>query len=194
MKENKVTKMVEELVRIEYIAEDGKIFYEAKECEKYEASALFVISCQLKRLNKKDISVYDILSEGSDEDKVEIFDVQTEKDLENLRRYLYLTAKQNGATEEYIKECFSSEEDNRKDLIFDNVTAGHEVMIYWNYDCDGFWTYRDGSIEGYLEYLRDRITECITPKEERSFNELAEQLKERNQEEITRDEHSVGIR
>ena len=194
MKENKVTKMVEELVRIEYIAEDGKIFYEAKECEKYEASALFVISSQLKRLNKKDISVYDILSEGSDEDKVEIFDVQTEKDLENLRRYLYLTAKQNGATEEYIKECFSSEKDYRKDLIFDNVTAGHEVMIYWNYDCDGFWTYRDGSIEGYLEYLRDRITECITPKEERSFNELAEQLKERNQEEITRDEHCVGIR
>ena len=43
MKVNEVrkTETIEKLVKIEYIAEDGTIFYNEEECKKYEESALF---------------------------------------------------------------------------------------------------------------------------------------------------------
>ena len=163
MRENKITKTVEELVRIEYIAEDGEVFKSEEECKKYEESALFAVRKQLKKLNTS--SIYGLLGDGNEDDEVEIFDIQTEKDLENLRRYLYLKARKNGATEYSIKECFTAETENRKDYVFDNVTSGHEVIICWSYDKDHFWLHRDGSIEGYLSYLRDKMTALITPKE-----------------------------
>ena len=147
--EIKRERTIEEVVRVEYIAEDGQVFYNEEECKKYEESALFAVSKELKRLNVKDISVYSLIGEGSEEDEVEIFDVQTDRDLENLRRYLYLKARKNG---------------KRSDYVFDGVTKGHEVIVCWNYDCDWFWVHRDGSIEGYLNYLRDRMTKLITPE------------------------------
>ena len=164
MRTNEIKKTVEQVVRIEYVAEDGQIFYSADECKKYEESALFVVSKQLKRLHTKDISVYSLLDEGSEEDEVEIFDIQTDEDLVNLKRYLYLKAIHNGASEKYINTCFTSEDGKRNEYVFDGVTKGHEVIICWNYDRDHFWVYRDGSIEGYLSYLRDRMTKLITPE------------------------------
>ena len=53
MRKNEIKRTVEELVRVEYIAEDGKAFYSEEECKKYEESALFVISNKLKRITKK---------------------------------------------------------------------------------------------------------------------------------------------
>ena len=163
MRENKITRTEEVLVRIEYVAEDGQAFRSKEECEKYEESALFAVSKQLKRLATTNI--YALIGDGCEDDEVEIFDVQTEKDLENLRRYLYLKARKNGATENSIKECFTAENENRKDYVFDNVTIGHEVIICWSYDRDWFWTHRDGSINGYLNFLRDRMKALITPEE-----------------------------
>ena len=162
--EVKRERTIEEVIRVEYIAEDGEIFRSEEECKKYEESALFAVSKQLKRLNVKPLSVYSLVDEGSEEDEVEIFDIQTDKDLENLGRYLYLKAKKNGASENSIQECFTAKTDGRKDYVFDGVTKGHEVIICWNYDCDWFWVHRDGSIEGYLSYLKDRWTKLITPE------------------------------
>lgn len=164
MKVNEIKKTVEQVVRVEYVAEDGQIFSNEEECKKYEESALFAVSKELKRLNVKPLSVYDLLEEGSDEEEVEIFDVQTEKDLENLRRYLYLKARKNGATETCIQSYFEPVNGWNSEHTFNNVTIGHEVIICWSYDGDSFWTYRDGSIEGYLNYLRDKITKFITPE------------------------------
>lgn len=48
------TETIEKLVRIEYIAEDGTVFRSEEECKKYEESALFVISKELKRLDNKE--------------------------------------------------------------------------------------------------------------------------------------------
>lgn len=166
MKRNEIKRerTIEEVVRVEYIAEDGRIFYNEDECEKYEKSALFAISKELKRLNVvKYNSVMDLIGEGSEEDEVEIFDVQTDRDLENLRRYLYLTALSNGVSENYIKGAFTSEDGKRSDYVFDNVTKGHEVIICWSYDKTWFWVHRDGSIEGYLSFLRDKMMKLITP-------------------------------
>lgn len=165
MRTNEIKEIVEKVVRVEYIAEDGEVFRNEEECKKYEESALFAISKQLKRLTTENIiSQNDINDILSVDDMVEIFDIQTEKDLENLRRYLYLKAKKNGASESSIKSCFTTENDNGNDFVFNNVTLGHEVIIFWNYEEDGFWVYRDGSINGYCEFFRDKITKLITPE------------------------------
>ena len=164
--EIKETKTVEEVVRVEYIAEDGQVFRSEEESKKYEESALFAISKELKRLTEKDcVSQNDINDGLSYDDMVEIFDVQTERDLENLRRYLYLKMRKNGASEDSVKECFTSKDGKRDKYVFDGVTAGHEVMIFWNYDEDWFWVYNDGSINGYCEFFRENITKLITSKE-----------------------------
>ena len=168
MRKNEIkrTREIEEVVRVEYIAEDGTVFYNEEECQKYEESALFAVSSKLKRLNDKCVSIYDLIESGCEEDELEIFDVQTEEDLENLRRYLYLKAMKNGASDKCIQECFTSVDGTtRKDFVFDNVTIGHEVMIFWSYDCDWFWVYKDGSLDGYFSWIRDRYTKIITPEE-----------------------------
>lgn len=165
MRTNEIKKTVEEVVRVEYIAEDGTVFHNEDECKKYEESALFAVSSKLKRLVAEWTSHYS-LNEHNDEEELEIFDVQTEEDLENLRRYLYLKAMKNGASEKYIKECFTSPDGiKRKDFVFDNVTTGHEVLIFWGYDQDWFWVYKDGSLDGYLSWIRDNYNKIITPKE-----------------------------
>lgn len=167
MKKNEIkrTETIEKVIRVEYIAEDGQVFYDEEECSKYEESALFAVSKKLKRLSGVHTSIYDFNEEGSDECGLEIFDVQTESDLENLRRYLYLTLTNNGVREKDIEFCFTSEDDKRADYVFDSVTAGHEVLIFWSYDEDHFWVYKDGSLEGYFSWLRDKYNKIITPKE-----------------------------
>ena len=164
MKVNEIRKMVEQIVGTEYVAEDGAVFHNEEECRKYEESALFAVSSKLRRLHTKALSAYDFLDEGCEDCSVEIFDVQTDADLENLRRYLYLKAKENGAIENHIQSAFTSEDGERKDFVFDGVTSGHEVIIFWGYDQDWFWVYRDGSIEGYLGFLRDKWTKLIVPE------------------------------
>lgn len=167
MKVNEIrkTETIEKLVRTEYIAEDGTVFRNEEECKKYEESALFAISKELKRLTNN-ISQSEISDSFSYDDTVEIFDVQTERDLENLRRYLYLKARNNGASESSVNNCFKSTDGKRNNYVFSNVTYGHEVMVFWNYDEDWFWVYGDGSIEAFCNFHKDRITKLITPKEE----------------------------
>ena len=104
MTRNEVKEMVEKVVRVEYIAEDGCAFYNEEECRRYEESALFTVSAKLKRLNHKWTSHFDLL-EGNDDSELEIFDIQTSEDLENLKRYLYLKMSKNGASESSIKAC-----------------------------------------------------------------------------------------
>ena len=168
MRKNEIkrTETIEKVVRVEYIAEDGQVFWNEEECKKYEESALFAVSSKLKRLTGKWASFYDLIENASEEDELEIFDVQTEEDLENLRRYLYLKAMNNGASDKCIQDCFTSVDGKRAKYVFDNVTAGHEVLIFWGYDHDWFWVYNDGSLEGYFDWIRDNYTKIITSKEE----------------------------
>ena len=166
MKKNEIKRTIEEVVRVEYIAEDGTTFRDEAECRKYEESALFAISRKLKKLNGKWASQYDLIEQGCEEDELEIFDVQTDEDLDNLRRYLYLKALNNGASDKSIKDAFTSDDGRRKDFVFDSVTIGHEVLIFWSYENDWFWVYGDGSLDGYFNWLRNKYTKIIAPKEE----------------------------
>ena len=167
MRKNEIKKTVEEIIGVEYIAEDGTVFNTVEECEKYEKSALFVVSNKLKRLNTKETYINDFNDEGSCDCELEIFDVQTEEDLNNLRRYLYLKAITNGATEKGIKDAFTSDDGKRENYVFDNVTIGHEVLVFWSYDKDWFWVYKDGSLNGYFESLKERYDKIVTPKEDK---------------------------
>lgn len=164
--EIKKTETIEKVVSVEYIAEDGMIFSTEEECRKYEESALFAVSNKLKRLSRAGTSQYDFNYDLCEECGLEIFDVQTEEDLENLRRYLYLTLIKNGVNEKSISYPFTSADGTRKDHVFDNVTAGHEVLIFWSYDENHFWVYKDGSLDGYFSWLKERYNKIITPKEE----------------------------
>lgn len=162
MKKNEIKRTIEEVVRVEYIAEDGEVFCDEAECKRYEESALFVVSKKLKKLNKEWTSIYDLVENGCEEDELEIFDVQTQEDLDNLRRYLYLKATKNGAKDKDIQECFTSVDGvTRKNFVFDSVTIGHEVLIFWSYDRDWFWVYKDGSLDGYFSWIRDKYNKII---------------------------------
>ena len=160
MKVNEIrkTETIEKLVRIEYIAEDGTIFTSEEECKKYEQSALFAVSKQLKRLdNKKNgASEYDIYDECSEEYPVEIFNAETERDIENIRRYVYLKALSNNL---YV--C-------KPDVDLPNITPGHEVIIHWNYNEDSCWTIGNGSISAFCDYIRGNLISLITQKEEKA--------------------------
>lgn len=169
MKINTITRTQEITVRTEYVADDGTIFYNEEECKKYEESALFAISRQLKKFKKpngRDFSQYDFNDECSDEDTVEVFDIQTNEDLLLLARYLKLLLAKNGASEKSISECFKSEDGKRTQYVFDGLTPGHEVCIFYSYDMDWFWVYGNGSINDYCEYFRNKITNLIYPKTE----------------------------
>lgn len=169
MRKNEIKKTQEIVVRTEYVADDGTVFHNEAECHKYEESALFAISRELKRLSNN-LTQYDINDDLCEDCEIEIFDIQTDKDLENLKRYLYLKAQKNGASETSIKECFTSENGNRNDYVIDNVTIGHEVIIFWDYEKSWFWVYKDGSINGYVEFFREKITKLITSNKEENTN------------------------
>ena len=156
-----VKKMVEQVVRTEYVADDGAVFRTAEECELYENSALFAVSKNLVKLNNNSLSVYDLFGEGYEDNEVEIFDIQTEKDLENLRRYLYLKIKKNNASESTVENCFDK---------FKDITIGHEVIICWSYDEDCFWFYGNGSLEGYYCWLQNNMKKLIEKTEENEQN------------------------
>lgn len=167
MKKNEIKRTVEEVVRVEYIAEDGQVFYNEAECEKYEESALFAVSNKLKRLTNKWVSHMSLNDSGYDDSQLEIFDVQTDEDLENLRRYLYLKATQKGASESDIEYAFKSVDGRRKDFVFDSVTVGHEVLIFWSYEQTHFWVYKDGSVNGYCDYIKERYLSIVSPEEDK---------------------------
>lgn len=151
------TREIKELqvVRVEYIAEDGEVFYRQEDCEQYEKSILFVAKKNLTRLNTEYMSVYDLLLEGCDDTEVEVFDIQTEKDLDNLKKYLYLNARQHGASE------FDLEHSD-----IQNITIGHEVIIWWSYDKDNFYIQGNGSLDSYLEFIRNNFKTCLEKKRE----------------------------
>lgn len=143
MKVNEIKETVEKVVRTDYIAEDGKVFHDEEECKKYEESALFVLSQDLKI---KTILKYDCMDDGCDAEYVRVFEVPTEKELEKLKRYLHLKAT----------EGINLSGD------LSNLTYGCKIITFWNYEDNYCWTYGDGSLEAYASHVKERMEEAIT--------------------------------
>lgn len=143
MKVNEIKETVEKVVRTDYIAEDGKVFHDEEECKKYEESALFVLSQDLKM---KTILKCDCMDDSCNDEYVRVFEVPTEQALEKLKRYLYLKAT-DGIN---ITGDLS------------NLTYGHKIITFWNYEDNYCWTLGNGSIEVYYDYIKQRMEEAIT--------------------------------
>ena len=150
MKRNDVK--AEVVVRTEYVAEDGTVFKNEDECRKYEESALFAVKSRLKKLNSRYVSIFDLYDEGSEDDEIEIFDVQTEEDLELLRRYVYLELSLNNSTPE--------------ETVLPNATSGHEIILRWWYDHDGVYIAGDGSLNSAIEEIKKNYERCLKSTEQ----------------------------
>jgi hypothetical protein len=139
MRINEVKETREVVVRTEYVAEDEEVFSTKEECEKYEESAIFVVSKKLKRLHKKNVMHSDIFEECSCDCYVEIFNAETEVDVDNIRRYARL----------------------KGDTDLSRITPGH----VWDYECEYCWTFGDGSLNALLDLIKSNVENIITPKE-----------------------------
>lgn len=159
MKVNEIkrTETIEKVIRTEYIAADGTVFSDKDECKKYEESALFVVSAKLNRLLECDLNT--INDEAPTEYDVDIFDIQTEEDLKNLSLYVFLILAQYRNDSEYNKKAALEE--------LEKITLGHEVMIIWGYDHDGFYIYGDGSAKAYGNYFTNNILKKIERAKEK---------------------------
>ena len=158
MKVNEIKE--EKVVRTDYIAEDGKVFHDEEECRKYEESALFVLSQDLKM---KTFYKSECMIDGADEEYTRVFEVPTEKELEKLKRYLYL--KTTGGMSIYrdgkwYNNYYDSASLNRVDLS--GLTYGHKIITFWSYEDDCWWMYGDGSLEAYANYAKERMEKAIT--------------------------------
>ena len=154
MKINEIKMTVEEVVRVEYIAEDGTVFHDKEECEKYEKSALAVVSTKLKRLNKKGASWQDLIYLSYDDSRLEIFDIQDQEDLDNLCQYVVLTLYENHAYKEHIKEVSEK---------ISTCGVGHEVMVFWGFEQDYAYVIGDGSLNAFVERLKENYEEILNP-------------------------------
>lgn len=146
------TEEITKVVGTKYIAEDGTAFLSQEECEKYEHSALFVTRSKAKLIASTTEEEFAI--SGCYDDVVEIFDVQSQEDLDNLKAYLHLMLSTHGVRD--FDRYFGESE-----YSFNNVTIGHEVIIWWNYDQDHFWIYGDGSVDAYVKYVREKALKSI---------------------------------
>lgn len=155
----KRTRTIEEVVRTEYIADDGEVFYNEEECKKYEESARYVLSKKIKRILS--CTEYDIDGEASSEYEVDIFNVETQEDLDNLKRYIYLK----------IKDNYSSYKFEELEKCMEKVTYGHEVIVHWCYDCDGIWVAGNGSIDDYGNSFKNTVWNLIKSEKEKEKRE-----------------------
>lgn len=155
MKIKEIKEKVEKVIRVEYIAEDGTIFYDQAECEKYEKSALFVISKKLERLAST--SETDLFFGGCEDNTVEIFNIETDEDLANLKKYVYLTTIDKGNGENPARANIDE---------LEKITSGHEVIITWSYDFYYLWTYGNGSLQSYFDETKANYDKILSKNEE----------------------------
>ena len=154
MKINEIKMTVEEVVGVQYIAEDGTVFHDKEECEKYEKSALVVVSSKLKRLNKKGASWQELIYLSYDDSSLEIFDIQDQEDLDNLCQYVVLALSEGHVYKEHIKEVSEK---------ISTCGVGHEIMVFWGYEQDYVNIIGDGSFNAYIELLRKNYEEILNP-------------------------------
>lgn len=163
-----IKETVETVVRTEYIAGDGTVFYDANECKKYEESALYAVTSQLKRLNKRLVTTDAVFPGGNCYDSIEVFDVETSNDLTLLKQYVQLTMKRNCATDKDVEWCMSGggyDNIENKESLKD-LTYGHPVIIFWAEDMDFCWACGDGSFAAMVTDIHSRFASvCDLPAE-----------------------------
>ena len=143
-----------------FIACDGTPFYVygektverinevRRQCKEYERTAQAVIGKRAMKIKIGESTSYDLTNgEASDEYQVEIFKPATAENIKDLQMYL------EGATR------YGTMEINDK-LI------NKEIMIWWNYDKDG---YTVTTLESYMGSIKDAYYSAIKKYTETPF-------------------------
>lgn len=138
MRENKITKQVEEING--YYADDGTWFRDKEQCQKYEESAKMVAFKMVQDKLMKKITVYDLLNEGSEEEDVEIYNVDTTETAGMINRYISLAT--------YDKQV-----PIKTDMV------GKIILVHWSYDKD--WCECLGTIDDYLAKIKAGYEEMM---------------------------------
>lgn len=155
MKIKEIKEKVEKVIRVEYIAEDGTVFCDQAECEKYEKSALFVISKKLEKL--ANTSETNLFFCGCDDNIVEVFNIETDEDLANLKKYVYLTTIDTGHNDKQARANIDG---------LEKITSGHEVIITWSWDKYFVWSYGNGSLQSFFDGIKANYDEILSKNEE----------------------------
>ena len=143
MREQKFTRTIEEING--YIADDGTWFRNKSDCIAYEESVKMVAFNMVKEKMIVKSSIYGLLEEGSEEDDVEIYNVDSLNTVELLNRYIYLYTY-----------------DKKADLIKTDM-IGKQIIICWNYDRDCCWC--KGTIDDLLNNIKERYNRLINKTE-----------------------------
>ena len=143
MREQIIEKVVKEVNG--YIADDGTWFKYKEECEKYEESAKMVLFSMIKEKMIAETNIYGLIHEGSEDDGVEIYNVDSLETVELLNRYIMLN------TYEKKKDLFKT------DMI------GKKIIVCWSYDRDYCWS--KGTIEDLLNEIKERYDKVVNKTE-----------------------------
>ena len=123
--EIKETKTIEEVVRVEYIAEDGQVFRSEEECQKYEKTCKCVIMSAYKPLVKGTISEYGLYEEcGCEDFYYDLVEIKNENDREIVNKALKF-AYENArlVTEEEIGKTIMVAKE------YDDLLTGYHTTI-----------------------------------------------------------------
>lgn len=150
MKEIKKTRTIEEVTG--YEAFDGTEFTTKEECEKYENSAIGVVTKELEKLfideRFVECQIYEHFGYGSEEFEYAIVDIKNDDDLRIINQYYELQSKGNIKSESLIS----------RDYI------GKRVMITLGYTYDREYTYPNPMTEDKLiELFKKEIGMYFNP-------------------------------
>ena len=154
MKVNEIKKTIEQVVRVEYIAEDGTVFYNEEECKKYEESANAIIGARFRKMAII-TNPYHLFNSGDEDRYCYIVNVKNSEDLDILRRYVLMREYGNSAKEEYAKQVIEH---------FPDEIIGKTIIVDGGYEND--WFYSMGTIEEYISGVQKRYEETVNPKKE----------------------------
>ena len=141
--EKQVEKVTKETV-ITYEASDGRIFKSEEECKKYEETAKkMVIYNRIQQNLIGKTNIYDLFGEGSQDEVVEIYRIDSLEIVELLRQYISLTMG--------VKEAKN---------IITNDMIGKDIILCWNYDLGWCWTHE--SIDDLCNNIRKSYMSIIS--------------------------------
>ena len=94
MRVNEVKETREVVIKTEFIAEDGKVFTDREECQKYDNTCQCVIMAAYKSLVKGTISEYGLYDEcGCEDFYYDLVEIKNENDRETVNKALKFAYK-----------------------------------------------------------------------------------------------------
>lgn len=143
MKEISVKK---EVFVTKYEAMDGKQFSSKEECQKYEDSAMCVITSMYNELvASENISEWNLFECGSDENGVHIIKLKSESDVNTVLQYYLLFHRLNK----------SYDLTRQRKKLEEALTRDGLVMIGTGYEYDNFFII--GSVGAFLEEFSEQV-------------------------------------